>query len=56
MLEMDLNTMQQRAELQEAHLQVLREQKLAEVQQATYVKLNIVFCVVKQSSCGMLQY
>ena len=31
MLEMDLNTMQQRSELQDAHLLILREQKLAEV-------------------------
>ena len=33
-LEMELNTMQQRSELQEAQLKVLREQKLAEVQKA----------------------
>lgn len=34
-LEMDLSTLQQRSELQYAHLQVLRDQKLAEVKQAT---------------------
>ena len=51
-LEMDLSTLQQKLELQYAHLQVLRDQKLAEVKQATYAStvttnvlyLNIVLC------------
>lgn len=42
-LEMDLGTLQQRSELQYAHLQVLRDQKLAEVKQAMYASMECLY-------------
>lgn len=56
-LEKDLATLRQKSELQEANLLVFREQKLNEVQKATYVSatsLVYVICIVLYTEHGLV--